>query len=462
MRSSGRPLRLEAALAITLVAMIAFGAASQAPSSGWITQIEIDGLVPFQVSFRLTNQGPTPLGDVVGRVTLSDRVGQIIDVYGIEPFSLMPGASSTIVAGSRWSFQQTGIYLAEITLEFSGALISNSLAFRILPVRLPLAPFDDPVGAGLYTVYQQPINWGLARISAQAAWEITHGREGVVVAVIDSGIDHSIDQLADSMWTNAGEIPGNGIDDDGNGYVDDIHGWDFRDGDASSLVGSTLHWHGTFVAGLIAARPGRLPIVGVAPGVRLMDVRFLDSRNSFFTRDWATFAEAIDYAVDNGAQIINLSIFSNGTPPATFEAALRRAAGAGVAIIGISGNDGEEGDNSVLHPGKSDSIYAVAATTENDLRADFSGQGPEVAFCAPGENVTSFVPGGGTSTRSGTSFAAPHVTGVLALILSADPRLSPLEAIAVLRNTLIDLGPRGRDTSFGDGLVDAAAAVGGL
>lgn len=111
------------------------------------------------------------------------------------------------------------------------------------------------------------------------------------------------------------------------------------------------------------------------------------------------------------------------------------------------------------YPGKYDSVYAVAATTENDLLASFSTRGDEVALCAPGDNVTSFVPGGGTSTRSGTSFAAPHVSGVLALILSAHPELSPLQAFDVLSRSLVDLGPRGFDTSFGGGLIDAYRAL---
>jgi len=161
-----------------------------------------------------------------------------------------------------------------------------------------------------------------------------------VVAVIDSGIDTSIPQLRESLWINEDEIPDNGIDDDRNGYVDDIHGWDFRDNDNSSLMGSSLHWHGTFSAGIIAARPGETPIVGIAPGVKIMDVRFLNSRNQFLSSDWQTFAEAIDYAVNNGARIINMSVYANGRPPDYFEAALQRAAARGVLVVGITGNTG--------------------------------------------------------------------------------------------------------------------------
>ena len=125
-------------------------------------------------------------------------------------------------------------------------------------------------------------------------------------------------------------------------------------------------------------------------------------------------------------------------------------------IIGIAGNTGQTG---VLYPGKYDDVYAVSATSENDLLASFSRWGPEVALCAPGEGITSFLPGGQTATRSGTSFAAPHVTGTLALILSAFPSLSPTQAVDVLIGSLIDLGTRGFDSSFGQGLIDAFEAV---
>ena len=429
----------------------------QTPSSDWISDIDIVGLNPFEVTFRVTNSGTSMLRNAGGRVVLSDPFGQAIETLAVESFDISPGASTTITTVSRWGFQQTGVYRTEVVLDLSGgALISNSLAFRILPVRLPLAEPIVAFGEGLKTLYQEPVNWGLRRISAQDAWTITHGRREIVVAVIDSGIDYLIPQLQDCMWTNPGEIPGNGIDDDGNGYIDDVRGWDFRDGDNDSLAGSQLHWHGTFIAGIIAAQPGDAPIVGVAPGVRIMDVRFLDSRNEFSSRDWEAFAGAVNYAVDNGADIINLSIYANAQPPAILERAILRAAQAGVILIGISGNTGQVG---VQYPGKYDAVYAVTATTESDLLAGFSTRGPEVALCAPGEAITSFLPGGQSGTRSGTSFAAAHVTGTLALILSAFPSVSPNQAVDILMGSLTDLGARGTDSSFGRGLINAYEAV---
>ncbi len=430
---------------------------AQMPSSDWISDIDILGLTPLEVSFRLKNDTASSIRGITGQAVLTDQFGNAIESIPIDALSVDPEEIIAVSAASRWDFQRTGVYLMEIVLDLgNGRLISNSLAFRILPIQLPLAPPVSAFGEGLRTLYQQPVNWGLSRIFAPEAWMVTHGSSDIVVAVIDSGIDSSIAQLGAALWINPGEIAGNGMDDDGNGYVDDINGWDFRDGDNSSLFGTSLHWHGTFVAGILAAQPGEMPIVGVAPGARLMDVRFLDSQNEFSSRDWNLFAEAVDYAVANGADIINLSVYANGRPPSVLERAIERAAQAGVVIVGISGNTHEEG---VLYPGKYDDVLAVAAITEDDTRAGFSAWGAEVALCAPGEGVTSFLPGGTTATRSGTSFAAPHVSGTLALILSIYPSLSASQAVDLLLASTIDLGAPGVDESFGLGLIDAWAAV---
>ncbi len=302
------------------------------------------------------------------------------------------------------------------------------------------------------------LSWGIERVEAPRAWERTVGSQSVVVAVIDSGIDTTVEQLAGRIWVNPNEIAGNGIDDDLNGYIDDIHGWDFRDNDPSSLTGSRIHWHGTFVAGIIAAQSGEGKVAGVAPGIRIMDLRFLDSKNLFYGSDWRRFAAAIDYAVDNGADIINLSVYANRKPPLVFEQALNRAAQRGVIVVGIAGNDGR---SQVSYPGKYTSVLAVSAIDRHDRLASFSNYGPEVAVAAPGHRITSLFPGGIAGTSSGTSFAAPHVSGTLALILSSHPGITPDRAIDLLLRTSADLGDPGRDYRFGAGLINAGEAVAG-
>jgi subtilisin family serine protease len=300
------------------------------------------------------------------------------------------------------------------------------------------------------------LRWGLRAIKAPEAWEITQGSEEIVIAVIDGGIDYTLPILADRMWRNPGEIPGNGIDDDGNGYIDDVQGWDFRDDDPDSLEGTPLNWHGTFVAGLIAAAvDAATGIGGVAPRVKLMDLRFLDSRGLFYKNDWPKFAEAIDYAVANGARVINISIYSRVTPPDYVRRAIKRAVRSGVLVVTIAGNTGAE----VGPLGRLPEVLTVAAVDKNRTSATFSSRGPEVDLAAPGVKVISIVPGGAATASSGTSFAAPHVAGVAALLLSVEPNLSPEGVAEILRSTAEDLDFPGKDPSTGFGLVDAAAAV---
>lgn len=282
----------------------------------------------------------------------------------------------------------------------------------------------------------------------------------VVVAIIDSGIDWTIPSLASQMWQNPGEIPGNRIDDDRNGYIDDIHGWDFRDNDNSSLVGSPIHHHGTSVASIVAAQSCVSQTVSAVFEIRLMDVRFLNSQNSFYSGDWGRFAQAIDYAVDNGARIINLSIWANWRPPegrGSVKEALQRAVDNGVIVVGITGNHSV---SQVYYPARYPSVLAVSAVDRDGLGlASFSNYGPEVVLSAPGEDVASLVPGGDIQLRSGTSYAAAHISGVLARIFSYCPELSANEVVGLLCDTATDIYEEGYDAKTGYGLVNADAAV---
>ncbi|MEW5825377.1 MAG: S8 family serine peptidase [Candidatus Bipolaricaulota bacterium] len=447
-----RPWRGWLAIALAVSSVGLLGGLSRAAA---ITGLTVTDLTPLTIAFDLEHEGSAPLPAARGVATLSELEAGDIEQFAVESLPVPAGGRVHVEAASRWEFQLAGIYVVDVALDLGpNGLVSASLRLRIAPVRLPLGP--RPEAAADLTLVQEPVNWGLTRVHAQEVWAISHGSSNVVVAVIDSGIDRSIPQLAEAMWLNEDEVPANGVDDDRNGYVDDVHGWDFRDGDASSLQGTPLHGHGTVVASILAARPGRYPVVGVAPGVRLMDVRFLDSSNAFRSADWKTFERAIGYAVDNGADLINLSIYANGRPPASFEKALQDAQARGVVIVGITGNQGQA---EVMYPGRFSSVLAVSALGQNGQIAGFSNRGADVAICAPGDMISAFTAGGRVVTLSGTSYAAPHVTGVLALMLSAVPNLSPARAVEILLETASDLGPRGRDDAYGDGLVDAAAAV---
>jgi subtilisin family serine protease len=297
------------------------------------------------------------------------------------------------------------------------------------------------------------IQWNLIDVGADKAWNYTQGRPNIVVAVIDSGIDFSHPDLSNQSWKNQGEKPENGIDDDGNGYVDDVVGWDFRDNDNDPSPG---HKHGTFVAGIIAADDDNDITVGIAPDIRLMAIRFLDDQNLFGGDDWDMFIEAMDYAINNGAKIIQLSIQAYEEPPPSFHTAVKRAYNNNVIIVGVTGNN----EDDVTYPGKYAEVIAVSATTKDREIAYFSSPGDENEICAPGQNVSSIYPDKWTpQTGSGTSFAAPLVCGAIALMLSLNKTL-PIETIrSVLHESCTDLGIVGKDPIFGYGLLNVSAAL---
>nr|AGF92830.1 peptidase S8 and S53 subtilisin kexin sedolisin [uncultured organism] len=294
------------------------------------------------------------------------------------------------------------------------------------------------------------LRWGLNEIKAPGAWKTTKGSREVVVAVIDSGIDKDIEHLDKNLWANEDEIPNDGKDNDGNGYVDDVHGWDFRNGEESSKA-EDLFYHGTFVAGLIAS-----PIDtnkgtgGVAPGIEIMDLRFLDSDGHFYTSDWDKLIESINYAVDNGADIINLSIYASMNPPPSVHRAIKRADREGVLVVGIAGNRGGQ----VRYLSSWDEIITVGAVNKEAEPADFTNFGNSVDIAAPGEEILSYKPGGDLASAAGTSFAAPHVAGTAALVLSENPDLSNDDLKNLLLRSARDIHSKGADQKTGHGIVD--------
>ncbi|WP_330848889.1 S8 family peptidase [Mangrovicoccus ximenensis] len=267
-------------------------------------------------------------------------------------------------------------------------------------------------------------------IDLPEAWENSRGA-GVLVAVIDTGVDYRHPDLAENMWINPGEIPGNGIDDDGNGFVDDIHGYDFVDTDARPMDGNS---HGTHVAGTIAAVAGNgIGIAGVAPEAQIMAVKVLSDSGTGSIFD---AIQGIEYAALMGAQIANCS-WGGAAFPTALADAVRLAGEAGMAIVAAAGNDAKNTDISPHYPAAIDApnMISVAATDRYDSFAGFSNYGiRSVDVAAPGVGILSTVPGAGYASKSGTSMAAPHVSGIAALILANEPWLSPAE----LRQRLID------------------------
>ena len=298
-----------------------------------------------------------------------------------------------------------------------------------------------------------------ADVDAHQAWDLTTGDPGVVVAVIDDGVDLDHPDLAPAIWTNAGETPANGLDDDGNGFVDDAHGWDFEGRDPNPSP-PRRDSHGTHVAGVIAAQHDAYGIGGLCPDCRLMPLRF------GFTIGQEV--RAIEYAVDNGADVINMS-FGGYVWSAAERRAIDAAGDAGVLVVAAAGNQSLDNDLSIFQTNGEVSpsfpasyelpeIVSVAASTDRDVYGYSSfcdRRGLPVWVCAftnwgrtsvdvaaPGVDVASTVvegTGGGGADHEvwdGTSMAAPHVSGIAGLVRSMHPTLGPVEVKNAIMNAV--------------------------
>lgn len=272
--------------------------------------------------------------------------------------------------------------------------------------------------------------WGLSKISAREAWSQGFGSSSVVTAVIDTGVDLDHPDLRENLVVNPSEIPGNGIDDDNNGYIDDVRGWDFSADDPDPKDGNG---HGSHVAGTIAARGDNLTgVAGVAWGSSVLPVQFLSAGGSGYTSDAIS---AVSYARLRGARLINASWGGGG-----FSTLLRNAiqqfcdSNDGI-FVAAAGNSGLNTDLSPQYPAAYplDGIISVAATTTGDTLSYFSNYGKtSVDVGAPGSGIFSTYRDGRYAYLSGTSMAAPHVAGTLALAASKNTRLAGAEIQQVM------------------------------
>ena len=302
-------------------------------------------------------------------------------------------------------------------------------------------------------------------VKTKQAWQMTRGESDIVVAVTDNEFELDHDDLKESWWTNAGEIPDNGIDDDGNGYVDDVTGWDFVGQDNNVDAGGSTH--GTHVSGIIAAQAGnQLGVAGIAPQTKIMPLRWYGRERRWTS---ALVAETYRYAVDNGAKIISTSynIDSLASDQAYLDA-VTYATDNQVMIFNSAGNSNRK------NPARQsvEDIVLVCSVTSKalkdaDKKSRFSNYGTGIDICAPGDPIYSAVQGR-TSTGesrygnlSGTSMAAPVAAAVAALIWSADPSLTVEEVKDRLYRSAdnIDAKNRRYKGMLGAGRVNAFKAL---
>jgi len=294
-----------------------------------------------------------------------------------------------------------------------------------------------------------------ADIDAPQAWDVTTGDAGVVVADLDTGMQWTHPDLAANVWTNSGEIAGNGIDDDGNGYVDDVRGWDFYDDDADP---DDTSGHGTHTAGTIGAvGDNGIGVAGVAWRCRLMPLRFLGPQGGY-TSDAVL---ALQYAVQNGARISNNS-WGGGGYSQILHDAIDASRSAGHLFCAAAGNNGANIDASPFYPASYalPNVISVAATDNDGARASFSNYGVgSVDLGAPGVQIASTYPGSAYVYMSGTSMATPHVAGVAALLLARNPGWTGEQVRDRILATVRPAASMTGVTASG-GILDAAAALG--
>ncbi|HSQ60997.1 MAG TPA: S8 family serine peptidase, partial [Acidobacteriota bacterium] len=303
----------------------------------------------------------------------------------------------------------------------------------------------------LYLIYQWYVDdSGFADIGLPFAWDVTQGDSSVVIAVLDTGVDTGHPDLAAKIWRNLGEIPGNALDDDGNGLVDDVNGWDFGTNDAdpnpeytTDASGIDVGFHGTFCAGIAAAATNNAEgIAGTSWRSRIMPLKISHPVNGITSE---AIAGAFLYAVDEGASVLSMSFGGPGDPgvPEFFQALVDVAATSGVVCVAAAGNDGS---STPTYPAACTYVIAVGATDSNNERASFSNWGPWVDVGAPGSLMWSTICRNYTFTDldqlfyiflfgwdganpymygDGTSFACPLVAGVCALVRAQYPALTP-------------------------------------
>ncbi|MEU6659917.1 type VII secretion-associated serine protease mycosin [Streptomyces sp. NPDC046821] len=333
-----------------------------------------------------------------------------------------------------------------------GAALVGALAVTVTTTALvpatPAAADGEQCTFGPKNPKYEGRPWSLQRVLLDDLWHETKGK-GVKVAVIDTGVDVKNPQLRGAVDTAEGKnlLPPNLKDADGNKIArGNEHG-------TTDTVG-----HGTRVAGIIAARPAaKTGFVGLAPEARIIPIQQNDAEGHGTAE---SLANAILYAKSVGAQVINISQDTADAvrPAPKLQDAVNTALAANIVVVASAGNDGLDGKQQQTYPASFRGVLAVAASDRNNERAAFSQQGSFVGVAAPGVDMVSTVPGGGHCSDNGTSFSAPYVAGVAALIKAKHPKWTAAEVVAQIEQTA-ERSIAGHDDSVGWGVVDPVRAV---
>ena len=395
-----------------------------------------------------TFQSQTEAEIVPGQFIVKTAPGMDVAQFAIQTLSDGARVVDVLPEVGMLVIEAEGVDFTEMTVQ---SLNMPGIAYiePVYVVRIDATPNDPNYGP----------QWGFPKIKAPAAWDLRTDSANLVVGVIDTGVDYRHPDLSANMWTNPGEIPANGIDDDGNGVIDDVFGANFVD---TAVNGDPMddNRHGTHVAGTIGAVTNNaLGVAGVNWKTEIMALKFLSASGGGTT---AGAIRAIDYGIKMKVDIMNNSWGGGGFSRA-LEDAIRAADDDGILFVAAAGNSDSDNDANPHYPSSYDvpNVLAVMATDQNDAKAVFSSIGAtSVDMGAPGVDILSTIPGAQYDSFSGTSMATPHVAGAAALVWAQNPALSHIALKDRLMNTA-EVIPGLSGTSLTGARLDLGKAIEG-
>ena len=422
-----RLLRLGALL------IVVFSGVNRSQAAPPKESVVVDGQAvhPTRILARRKHQTtPKAVGQSVQSLN-NDAV--VTHTYGIVPELVVIETGPTIEARSARPDREAQ---AKLLVERIETLKASGLFEYVEPDRyleLRSMPRDPDFSNGSLWGLRNTVGLPGVDVGAKDAWRLTSGSSNVVVAVIDSGIEVQHPDLVANLWRNPREIPGNQIDDDGNGYVDDMHGIDLVESTKGVALSKDENGHGTHVSGTIAATANSIGVVGLAYSSRLMGIRILNDKGQ--GGSVSSLIKGLEYALVNGARVINASFGGPDYSQAEFDA-YSAVGDAGIIVVCAAGNDAQNTDLVPNYPAnyRLGNIISVASVNLSGELSEFSNYGLDsVDLGAPGEDIKSTDLGSTYALKSGTSMAAPHVAAVAALVISRYPNIG----IHELRQRLI-------------------------
>ncbi len=378
--------------------------------------------------------------------------GQPVREFAVKGISFQSVVHGTYSFSLNTSVAEKQKYLADLSSQRDVEYVEPDYA---------IYPIQEANPGDTQTTAQFSDQWSLADVQLKEAWNVTKGSKDIVIAILDSGIDYTHQDLRNNIWINPNEIANNGVDDDGNGFIDDVYGWNFANNNSDPRTRTTSN-HGSHVAGIIGGNRGDgQGIYGMAQNVKMMALKFIGENGSGST---SAAIRGIDYAISKKVFAINNSWGSSGGSRA-LQDAIGRAEKAGVLFVVAAGNgSGGRGysiDTTGWYPASysNPNILTVAATASNDFLTTFSNFGlHKVDVAAPGLNILSTVTNQSYQKMSGTSMAAPLVTGLAVLVKAANPSLNYQQVINIIRGTVDKLPSMSGKIAAG-GRVNALNAV---